>query len=150
MAGLGPFRQHSVAACAAALSIISASATRGFTLAPATASIAACGRSLCIEDGTRFEWRGVTAFALLDLVAKGRVADARAFLEWAQRTGFTLVRVLAMNPRGWFDLSVADGRRGLPALLSLASEYGLRVQIVALANTVGQDEAFLREQVREV
>jgi hypothetical protein len=70
-------------------------------------------------------------------VAKGRLDDARAFLKWAQDTGFTLVRVLAMNPHGWFDLSVDDGRRALPQLLSIAGEYSLRVQIVALANTAG-------------
>jgi hypothetical protein len=105
---------------------------------------------LCLDDGSPFGWRGVTAFALLDQVAKGRLDDARAFLKWAHDTRFTLVRVLAMNPGGWFDLPVADGRRALPQLLSMATEYSLRVQIVALANTVGRDEAFLREQVREV
>ena len=154
MAGLGPFWRHTFPACAAALSLVGASVPVGLSTPaspqPVTRSIAPCDRWLCFEDGTRFNWRGVTAFALLDLVAKAKTADARAFLEWAQHTGFTLVRVLAMNPQGWFDLSVADGRRALPELLSLASEYGLRVQIVALANTVGQDEAFLREQVREV
>ena len=154
MAGVGSFRRHTFSACAAVVSVIGASASVGLpiraTPAPVTESITPCGRWLCAEDGARFEWRGVTAFALLDLVAEGKGADARAFLEWARRTGFTLVRVLAMNPQGWFDLSVADGRRALPEMLSLAREYGLRVQIVALANTVGQDEAFLRAQVREV
>jgi len=137
----------------ALISIIGAIATIAlpFPRPPSGLSaIAPCGRLLCLDEGSPFRWRGVTAFALLDQVAEGRLDDARAFLRWAHDTGFTLVRVLAMNPGGWFDLPVADGRRALPRLLSIASEHSLRVQIVALANTAGQDEAFLREQVREV
>jgi hypothetical protein len=153
IAGLGSLLRSSIATFAALISVILASATIAlpFPPQPSTLSaIAPCGRSLCLDDGSPFPWRGVTAFALLDQVAKGRLDDARAFLKWAHDTGFTLVRVLAMNPRGWFDLPVADGRRALPRLLSIASEFSLRVQIVALANTTGQDEAFLRGQVREV
>ena len=55
-------------------------------------------------------------------------------MAWAARTGFTVVRVLAMN-RGWMDLSPADGRRALPRTLALAREHGLYVQVVALAGT---------------
>lgn len=153
IAGLGSSLKSSAATFAALISIIGASATIAlpFPLPPSRLSaIAPCGRALCLADGSPFPWRGVTAFALLEHVAKGRLDDARAFLKWAQDTGFTLVRVLAMNPHGWFDLSVDDGRRALPQLLSIAGEYSLRVQIVALANTAGQDEAFLQEQVREV
>ena len=153
IAGLCSSLKSSAATFAALISIIGASATIALPFPPEPSRLSAivpCGRALCLADGSRFPWRGVTAFALLDQVAKGRLDDARAFLAWAHDTGFTLVRVLAMNPRGWFDLPVADGRRALPRLLSIASEYSLRVQIVALANTTGQDEAFLREQVREV
>lgn len=152
-AGLGSSLRRSLATLAALISIIGASATIALPLPPrppGLPAIAPCGRLLCLDDGSPFRWRGVTAFALLDQVAKGRLDNARAFLKWAHDTGFTLVRVLAMNPGGWFDLPVADGRRALPRLLSIASEYSLRVQIVALANTIGRDEAFLREQVREV
>jgi hypothetical protein len=153
MAGLGSSLRRSAAAFVALVGIIAASTT--ITLFPAPSrpelpALAPCGRALCLEDGSQFAWRGVTAFALLDLVADGRLDDARAFLKWAHDTRFTVVRVLAMNPAGWFDLGVADGRRALPQLLSLAGEFALRVQIVALVNTAGQDEAFLREQVREV
>jgi hypothetical protein len=109
-----------------------------------------CGRALCHEDGSRFRWRGVTAFALLDLIADGKERDARAFLQWARDERFTIVRVLAMNPKGWFDLAASDGRRALPALLRLASDHQLYVQIVALANTAGRQENELIEQVREV
>src|SRR4029453_12464920 len=90
---------------------------------------------------SRFRWRGVTAFALLDLIADGRDHDARAFLQWARDERFTIVRVLAMNPKGWFDLDASDGRRALPALLRLASEHQVHVQIVALANTAGKPKS---------
>jgi hypothetical protein len=128
----------------------------GSTLSPDIESAASlgrlvpCGRALCRADGTRFRWRGVTAFALLDLVADGKEREARAFLRWAHDARFTIVRVLAMNPKGWFDLDPGAGRRALPALLRLAREHQFYVQIVALANTVGRPERELLEQVRDV
>jgi hypothetical protein len=109
-----------------------------------------CGRALCRDDGSRFRWRGVTAFGLLDLVADGRLEDARRFISWAERTGFTVVRVLAMLPDAWLDLSADEGRRALPRLFALTAAEGLHVQVVALANTEGRDQAFLDTQVREV
>jgi len=117
---------------------------------PASTRLAPCGRALCRADGSRFRWRGVTAFALLDLIADGRVRESRAFLQWARDQRFTVVRVLAMNPQGWFDLSAAEGRRALPALFRLAAGYQLHVQIVALANTEGQSGDELKAQVRAV
>ncbi len=47
------------------------------TAAPAPGRLATCGRALCAPDGSRFSWRGVTAFGLVDLVADDREADAR-------------------------------------------------------------------------
>ena len=105
---------------------------------------------------TRFRWTGVTAFGLADHIADGRTNEARAFVEWARDTGFTVLRVFAMLPDGgWLDLAPADGRRALPQVFALAREYGMYVQVVALANTNETSarygtEAFLREQVREV
>jgi hypothetical protein len=125
----------------------------GMTTAPGgaiDAPLRACGRALCQGDGSRFLWRGVTAFSLADLVADGKERDARAFLQWARDSGFTIVRVLAMMPDSWFQLTPADGRRALPRLFALARDHGLFVEIVALANTRGRDETFLREQVRAV
>ena len=37
-------------------------------------------------------------------IADGKEREARAFLQWARDEHFTIVRVLAMNPSGWFDL----------------------------------------------
>ena len=102
------------------------------TAAPVPGRLATCGRALCAPDGSRFSWRGVTAFGLVDLVADNREAEAQTFIAWAARTGFTVVRVLAMN-RGWMDLSPADGRKALPRTLALARAQGLYVQVVALA-----------------
>ncbi len=59
-------------------------------------------------------------------------------MAWAARTGFTVVRVLAMN-RGWMDLAPADGRRALPRTLAMARAHGLHVQVVALAGTGAPD-----------
>ncbi len=120
--------------------------------APAPGRLDTCGRALCAPDGSRFRWRGVTAFGLVDLVADKREAEAQAFMAWAARTGFTVVRVLAMN-RGWMDLSPADGRQALPRTLAMASAHGLYVQVVALAGTGVPEfssDAFLHEQVDAV
>ena len=116
------------------------------------ASLVPCGRALCGPGGTRFDWRGVTAFALADLIADGRRPEARAFVEWAADTGFNVVRVLAMN-HGWMDLSPEEGRRALPPLFALAADHGLHVQVVALAGTRKEPYStptFLREQVKAV
>jgi len=86
-------------------------------------------------DGeTRFEWRGISAFRLLDQIAHGREGEAIAYLEWARARKVTIVRVLAMA-KHLFQLSPADGLKVLPRLLTLAAERGLFVEIVTLADT---------------
>jgi hypothetical protein len=91
------------------------------------------GRRLVAADGTTFEWRGVTAFRLIDHLADGRARDADAYLDWARTAGFTVVRVLTRID-GWADLSAADGQRLLPDLLKRAASHRLYVEAVA---TVG-------------
>lgn len=125
-------------------------ASRPALASPGLTRLTPCGRALCSDDGSRFRWRGITAFALLDLIADGKDQEARAFLQWAHQERFTVVRVLAMNPNGWFDLAAADGRRALPALLRLAADYQLHVQVVALANTTARSGDELRDQVRGI
>ncbi len=85
-------------------------------------------------DGSAFEWRGITAFRLLEFVAHGREAEADGYLTWAASKKLTLVRVLVMAD-GLFKLSPADGERSLPRLLELARKRGLHVEVVALADT---------------
>jgi hypothetical protein len=87
-----------------------------------------------VQDGRPFQWRGVTAFRLLEYVAHGREADAVAYLDWAKAQHLTVVRVLTMMA-GQFDVSPADGRHALPRLLELAAARGLHVEVVALAGT---------------
>jgi hypothetical protein len=137
--------------------------TIAFTEIPQTSStggtstgpLRACGRALCVGD-SRFQWHGVTAFGLVASIAAGRSEKARAFVEWAHRTGFNVLRVLAMLPNGgWLDLAPADGRRVLPQVFAMARESGMYVQVVALANTNEKSgryatASFLQEQVREV
>lgn len=87
-----------------------------------------------VQDGNTFEWRGVTAFRLVEFVAAGKEADAAAYLDWAKASGVTVVRVLAMAQH-LFQLSPADGLRALPRLLTMAGERGIQVEVVALADT---------------
>ena len=86
-------------------------------------------------DGQPFQWRGITAFRLLDYVADKNEAEAETFLAWAQAQKLTVVRVLAMGG-GFMDLKPAEGRSALSRLLSLAAKHGLYVEVVALAGTM--------------
>jgi len=86
-------------------------------------------------DGTAFQWRGITAFRLVDLVADQQEDEAATYLTWAASRGLTIVRVLTMSG-GLFDLRPEDGRRALPRMLELAATRGLRVEVVALADTL--------------
>jgi len=113
--------------------------------------LSARGTSIVCRDGSRFQWRGVTAFALLEQIAHGRRADADAYMRWASETGFNLVRVLAMSDV-LFKLTPDDGRRNMTTLFRMAGERGLYVEIVALADSepVGMTGPSLRAQVAEV
>jgi hypothetical protein len=92
------------------------------------------GRRFVRPDGETFQWRGISAFQLLEMLHAGREADAVAFLDWAAGQGLTVVRVLTMTHH-LFRLAPADGLAALPRLLDLAAERGLFVEIVALADT---------------
>lgn len=85
-------------------------------------------------DGTPFEWRGVTAFRLVEMVATGRESEAAAYLDWAAANGITVVRVLTMTQH-LFRLTPGDGLRALPRLLEMAARRGVQVEVVALADT---------------
>ncbi len=112
--------------------------------------VRANARELVCADGTLFRWRGVTAFRLVDQIADGKEAEAVRYLDWADRTGFNVVRVLS-TLCCWFDLAPDAGRRALPTLLQLAKARGMYVQVVALAGTAPHERAIdLEGQVRAI
>jgi hypothetical protein len=94
----------------------------------------ASGTRFINADGTRFTWRGITAFRLVEFVALGRESEADAYLKWAASKKLNVVRVLVMAD-GLFKLAPADGVRALPRLLELAGKRRLHVEVVALADT---------------
>ena len=102
--------------------------------AQATPHLKGSGTQFIKPDGSVFEWRGITAFRLLELVAHGREAEADRYLAWAASKKLNVVRVLAMAD-GIFQLSPADGRQALPRLLEIAQTHGLFVEVVALTGT---------------
>jgi hypothetical protein len=85
-------------------------------------------------DDHPFQWRGITAFRLLEYVAQGKESDVERYLSWAHEQRLTVVRVLAMG-QGFMNLSPADGVRALPRLLEIAAKHDLHVEVVALAGT---------------
>lgn len=115
----------------------------GTSVAPAAVPAAGQARPHLAIDGTNFvfqgrpfEWRGISAFRLVEQVAHGREAEAVAFLDWARAQKLTVIRVLAMATH-LFELSPGDGLNALPRVLSLAADRGLFVEVVALADTAG-------------
>jgi hypothetical protein len=99
-------------------------------------------------DGARFDWRGVTAFRLAELIAAGREQDARAYLAWGKAQQVTVVRVLAMAHNA-FQLPPDKGRAAMARLLPLAASHGIAVEIVALADTASY-QFDLEGHVREL
>jgi hypothetical protein len=106
------------------------------------------GTEFVRPDGAPFDWRGITAFRLVELVAHGKEREADDYLAWAASKKLTLVRVLAMAG-GIFRLTPAEGVRALPRLLDLAQKHGLFVEVVALAST-GEYTFDLQAHVRDV
>ena len=92
------------------------------------------GTGFIDSAGIEFEWRGVTAFRLAEMIANGRESEAIAYLDFAASKNLNVVRVLLMAHH-LFRLAPEDGRRALPRLLDLAKERGLAVEVVALADT---------------
>jgi hypothetical protein len=151
---IGRFQVVLAAACLAGLSCGSPSPQEaGVSPAPATtppapaatpqASAAAplAAKHLRVDnatfrtaDGRLFQWRGISAFRLLDYVADGNEAEMEKYLAWARGQRLTVVRVLAMGS-SFMELKPSEGRAALPRLLLLAAKHGLHVEVVALADT---------------
>ena len=122
------------------MALILAGSARRLAAAVTVAAAVWQGAHLSV-DGTafrkgkdRFEWRGITAFRLVEQIAHGRERDAIAYLDWAAGQRLTVVRVLVMA-RHLFALDPEKGRAALPRLLQLAADRGLYVEIVPLADT---------------
>ena len=120
--------------CAAAVTAAVVLALPGSRAAAAESHLAVSGTRFLTPAGTPFEWRGITAFRLLEFVAHGKARQADAYLAWAAAKKLNVVRVLAMADV-LFKLSAEDGRRALPRLLELARTHRLYVEVVALADT---------------
>ncbi|RPJ53484.1 MAG: hypothetical protein EHM24_32825, partial [Acidobacteria bacterium] len=132
-----------------AITLLAAAVSPGLGAEPAPEGrLRTAGRHFVTPDGSRFAWRGLTSFRLLEMVAHGRAVEAEALLDWAAGHGVTLVRVLAMADT-LFKLSPDEGRAALPRLLKLAADRGVYVEVVALADTV-KAPVDLREQVKAV
>jgi hypothetical protein len=101
--------------------------------ARAPAHLRVDGRVFRSEHG-RFGWRGISAFRLVEMVARRREGEAIAFLDWASKQELTVVRVFVMA-RHLFSLTPAEGLAALPRLLELANARGLHVEVVAFADT---------------
>ena len=102
--------------------------------APRSASHLTIEGTRFFSSGDPFDWRGITAFRLAELVAHGREGDAVAYLDWAASNRLTVVRVLLMAQH-LFQLSPDQGLQAAPRLLELAAARGLHVELVALADT---------------
>ncbi|MCX6551186.1 MAG: carboxypeptidase-like regulatory domain-containing protein [Acidobacteria bacterium] len=102
-------------------------------------------RALTYPDGSRFIWRGITAFGLNAMVSSGHEAEAVAWMTAARASGFSVVRVLVMLPQGWFtwdaDFTPDDGLAALPRTLARAREADLYVHVTVLANTAAIPDA---------
>jgi hypothetical protein len=55
----------------------------GLTATATPAALKVSGTQFISSDGSLFEWRGITAFGLLEFVAHGKDGDADAYLAWA-------------------------------------------------------------------
>ncbi len=120
--------------CLLLAGLLSASCNRGSASARAQRHLRVAGTSFTTADRHPFQWRGITAFRLLEYVARGKEDEVNRFLSWAEGQRLTVVRVLAMGG-GFMNLSAADGRKALPRLLDLAAAHHLHVEVVALAGT---------------
>ena len=115
---------------------------------PAATHLQVRGPTFRTPDGSAFQWRGITAFRLLDYIADRNEPAVEQYLAWAASQKLTVVRVLAMGG-GFMDLRPGDGRAALSRLLILARKHGLYVEVVALAGTL-EMPVNLEEQVTAI
>ena len=120
--------------CVLVAGLLSAACDRSSASVQVQRHLRVTGTSFATAERHPFQWRGITAFRLLEYVARGKDDEVERFLSWAEGQRLTVVRVLAMGS-GWMNLSPGDGHKALPRLLELAAAHHLHVEIVALAGT---------------
>jgi hypothetical protein len=103
-------------------------------LAPAGDGRVSVSGTRFVLDGKPFDWRGITAFRLVELVASGKEREAAAYMDWARKNRVTVLRVLTMA-KHLFELEPARGLKALPRVLEMAAARGLHVEVVALADS---------------
>lgn len=72
-------------------------------------------------DGAPWRWAGCSAFLLGIRLAKGQ--DVTPFLDWAQQTGFNVLRVFAV-------MSIVPPKRGLPPFILSPDEVTRLLEVV--------------------
>ncbi len=117
-------------------------------LIPPVQPIRVDGKVFRSADGALWQWRGVTAFTLMQDVVRG--VDVGPYLEARRLAGANLARVL-MTMVNITDLrpeQYTDGQIG--ALLAAAHARGLRLELVALADAEGWPLSKQQAQVQRV
>lgn len=117
-----------------AVALVAALGATGFVGGQSQKHLRISGTHFINPDGSRFEWRGISAFRLVEMSARGQDAEVAAYLDWAARHRLTVVRALTMA-KHLFELTPADGVRALPAVLEAAAKRRIHVEVVALADT---------------
>ncbi len=115
---------------------------------PAVLPLHVDGKVLRDSTGAIWQWRGVTAFTLMQDVVRG--VDVGPYLEARAHAGANLARVL-MTMVNITDLrpeQYTDGQIG--ALLAAAHARGLRLELVALADAEGWPLSKQQAQVQRI
>lgn len=145
--GNEPSRRAATGVAPAAPAAATNGAAAGAVL-PITRHLTIEGTTFRTGDGGPFQWRGITAFGLLERLAASDGVAVDRYLDWAAGEQLTVLRVLSMA-KHLFDLPPQAGRRHLDDLLARAATRGLYVEVVALADTADLDVP-LEAQVRAI
>jgi hypothetical protein len=90
------------------------------------------------HEAGRFDWREVSCFALVGMVAAGQIEPARDLLRWHKAAGFTIVRVFVTNPIPPYI--ARPDREGFWAALDLAMALCAEVGLYCRASLINMTE----------
>jgi len=115
---------------------------RPFGPSASPSRLVARGRHLLRTDGLPWNWQGLTAFRLAEMVHAGRASEVDEYCAWGSAHDVTVNRVFVMcgAHKGdtvpyLFRLAPADGRRALPKVLDIAAKHGQYVEVVCCVDT---------------